>query len=185
LSATDQQMVGPGTAPAVAPLFKSGSPVSPSSPYDLWSGAPLTTGIGFVNALIVTPSYAFSKDLIATVNAAYGTINGSGNVAQYWGYQSIPPLNGHDGARYSAVGPAFSTHNGGDPETGALASILSGSLHNGDGSVNLRGGWFDLNQTQKFVFNPAPQPNTLPYTGVLIRSRSATVRSRAITTNRR
>jgi len=167
LSATDQQFVGPGTKPDVASLFESGSPVSPNSPYDLWSGAPLVTGIGFVNALVFSPSYVLSKDLIATVNIGYGTINGQGNVAQYWGYQSIPPLNGQAGARYSAVGAAFPTHNGSDPETGALVSILSGSLHSADGSTNLRGGWFDLNQTEKYVFNPAPEPNSPPSTGVI------------------
>jgi len=167
LSATDQQMVGPGTAPDVAPLFISGSPVSPSSPYDLWSGGPLTTGIGFVNALLISPTYTFSKDLIATATIGYGTINGSGNVAQYWGYQSIPPLNAQDGALDSRVGPAFPTHNGRDPETGALVSILSGSLHSADGTKNLRGGWFDLNQTEKYVFNPPPEPNTLPTTAVI------------------
>jgi hypothetical protein len=167
LAATDQQFVGPGTKPVVGPLFASGSPVAPNSPYDLWSGAPLVTGIGFVNALIVAPTYVFSKDLIATVNVGYGTINGNGNVAQYWGYQSIPPLNGHDGARYGAVGVAFPTHNGTDPETGSIVSVLSGSLHNASGTENLRGGWFDLNQTEKYVFDPAPEPNTPPTAGVV------------------
>jgi len=167
LAGTDQQFVGPGTKPVIGPLFESGSPVSPNSPYELWSGAPLVTGIGFVNALIISPTYVFSKDLIATVNVGYGTINGNGNVAQYWGYQSIPGLNGQDGARYSAVGAAFPTHNGTDPETGALVSIISGSLRNADGTENLRGGWFNLTQTESYVFNPAPEPNTPPTTGVV------------------
>src|SRR5271154_2628806 len=52
------QTVGPGVVPFEAtnpaPGFVGGSPLSPGTPYDFWTNAPLTTGFGSTQSLIVT-----------------------------------------------------------------------------------------------------------------------------------
>jgi hypothetical protein len=158
LSAINQQFVGPGISPPQGPGFAAGSPIAPGTPYDFFSNAPLTTGFGFHQALVVTPALHLSGVDISA-NIGYGSISGSGNVAEYWGEQPLPQLNIHDGQRQVVVPPAFTTHNNQDPIKGAIVSVENATIGSKDGNIVLRGGWISLNQFEKHVFSPAPMTN--------------------------
>jgi len=158
LSAINQQFVGPGISPPEGPGFAAGSPISPGTPYDFFTNAPLTTGFGFHQGLVATPTLHLPAfDLSASID--YGSISGSGNVAEYWGEQTLPQLNIHLGQRQINVPPAFTTHNGQDPIKGGIVGVESGVIASKDGNVILKGGWIDLNQFEKHVFSPAAMTN--------------------------
>src|SRR5579885_2853490 len=48
---------GPGTVPPEGPVFAAGSPLSPLTPYDVFSSAPFTPGNAAESAIYVTPQY--------------------------------------------------------------------------------------------------------------------------------
>lgn len=160
VSATNQQFIGPGTTPIEGPGFVAGSRVAPSTPYDFTSGGPLTTGFGFIEAIVISPSYTITPDLSVTANIDFGTIGGSGNVASYWGEQALPQINPHVGQRQINVPPAFATHNGQDAVKGGIVGVESGELATRDGSFSLRAGWIDQKQSESYVFAAAPVTNT-------------------------
>ncbi|HTJ25623.1 MAG TPA: hypothetical protein VMA36_05590 [Candidatus Limnocylindria bacterium] len=155
----NQQFVGPGTVPPEAPLFLGGSPIAPGTPYDYWTSSPTVTGYGAVQTLQVTPHYELSPAYEIGATFGEGVIAGTGNVAAYWGDQPLPTLNPHLGLRAVSVPPAFPTANGQDPMGTVRTSVLSGAIGRHDGSLVLRGGWFDLAQTEPFVFQQPPQTN--------------------------
>jgi hypothetical protein len=156
----NQQFVGPGTVPPEAPLFLAGSPIAPGTPYDYWTASPTVTGYGVVQTLLVAPRYRLSDAYQIGATLGEGVIAGTGNVAAYWGDQPIPTLNPHLGLRAVSVPPAFPTANGQDPIGTVRTSVLSGAIGRRDGSLLVRGGWFDLAQTEPFVFQPPAETNT-------------------------
>jgi hypothetical protein len=158
-SYANQQFVGPGTVPPEAPLFLAGSPVAPGTPYDYWTSAPTVTGYGAVQSLLVSPHYAFSPAYEIGATLGEGVIAGTGNVAAYWGDQPVPMLNPHLGMRAVSVPPAFPTSNGQDAIGTVRAGLLSAAVGRRDGTLVARGGWFDLIQTEPFVFQPPLETN--------------------------
>src|SRR5476649_741730 len=158
LSAINQQFVGPGIVPPEGAGFAAGSPIAPGTPYDFFSNAPLTTGFGFHQGLVISPTLRL-PGFDVTASVGYGSISGSGNVAEYWGQQPLPELNVHLGQRQINVPPAFTTHNGQDPIKGGIVGVESGAISSKDGNVVLRGGWFNLNQSENYVFAGAPMTN--------------------------
>jgi hypothetical protein len=167
LSAINQQFVGPGIVPPEGAGFAAGSPIAPGTPYDFFSNAPLTTGFGFHQGLVISPTLHL-KGFDVTADVGYGSISGSGNVAEYWGEQPLPQLNVHLGQRQINVPPAFTTHNSQDGIKGGIVGVDSGKIATTDGNVVLRGGWIDLLQSEKHVFAPPPMTNSPASLGVTL-----------------
>lgn len=159
-SAINQQMVGPGITPPEGAGFAAGGVVAPGTPYDLFSGDPLITGMAIHQALELIPTYAISSAFDLSLTAGYGTVGGSGNVANYWGDSIMPTLNPTLGSRAFSDPVAFPTHNGVDGVQGSRVSILDGmlALHNGDGGLTV--GWLDQHQSVRFVFAQPAWTNT-------------------------
>jgi hypothetical protein len=161
-SGTNQQFVGPGISPPQGPAFAAGSPVAPGTPYDFLSGGPETTGEGISQAFLLKPTYSLSPAMNLSVTAGYGSVGGSGTVAEYWGEETMPPLNAHLGQNAVSVPPTFTTHNGQDSVNASRLSILSGTLVDPRGNAAVTAGWFNLHQTASFVFQSPPATNTPP-----------------------
>jgi hypothetical protein len=150
-----------------APMFAAGtSPAAPNSPYDAFSGAPMTPGDAGESALYLTPTYHGSAiDVSATLGIGY--VTGSTTNATYWGESLMPTLNPHLGSQALGFGVVFPTHPGEDDGSAFAASIVSGSIATKDGRLRLRGGWFDLAQTDTFVFTQPAYQSAIPSLAVL------------------
>jgi len=166
LTFISQGETGPGQAPREGPGFAAGSPLSPLTPYDTFSSAPMIPGNAGESAVFVTPTYfGHGFDASATLAAQY--VDGSVTNAAYWGESLIPSINPHLGAQQLPYAIAFPTHAGADDATGFVASVLSGSVATKDGNVRLRGGWFDLVQSDGFVFTQPAYTSAIPSLAVL------------------
>jgi hypothetical protein len=150
-----------------APNFANGtSPAAPNAPYDTFSGAPMTPGNTGESALYVTPAYHGNAfDVTATFGLGY--VTGSTTNATYWAESLMPTLNPHLGSQSLGFGVAFPTAPGQDDGSAFAASVLSGSIATKDGSLRLRGGWFDLAQTDSFVFAQPAYQSAIPSLAVL------------------
>jgi len=152
---------GPGTSPPEGPGFAAGSPLSPLTPYDTFSSAPLTPGNAWESAAYFTPSFTTPALLFsATLGAGY--VTGSTTAASYWGEPLFDTLNPHLGSQQLGFHIVFPTHAGQDDSSGFAASVLSGSIATTDGRMLVRGGWFDLQQTDAFVFTQPAVTNFAP-----------------------
>jgi len=150
-----------------APAFIAGtSPAAPLTPYDTFSSAPMTPGNAGESALYLTPTYHGSfVDVSATFGLGY--VAGSTTNAAYWSESLIPPLNPHLGSQALGYGIAFPARPGQDDGTAFVASVLSGSIASTDGKLRLRGGWFDLAQSDSFVFAQPAYQSAVPSLAVL------------------
>src|SRR5580704_646999 len=109
----DQSTGGPGTTPPQASEFAHGSPVSPMSPYDWFSSAPVTPGVAGVAQYEFTGVYhATGFDFTATLGV--GGLTGSTTNALYWSEPPIANLNAHALSRIVPYSIAFPTHAGQD-----------------------------------------------------------------------
>ncbi|MBV8355422.1 MAG: hypothetical protein JO101_08895, partial [Candidatus Eremiobacteraeota bacterium] len=157
----DQNTAGPGQVGPEAAGFGNGSPLSPNTPYDLFSSAPLTPGIagiaeGLTAAIFRTPT------LDLTVETGLEYVTGSLTNVAYWGEDLIPTLNPHIGSRALPYAIQFPTAPGHDDGSGFRLSILSGSLATADGNLVVKSGYFDLTQTERFVFDQPMLTSTNP-----------------------
>lgn len=157
-SYVNQQFAGPGTAPPEANAFASGDPLAPATPYDLWTSSPHVTGYGVNHTLLLTPSYAITPQVDLSATLGYGSISGNGNVAAYWGDQTMPTLNPHLGKHAAPV--AFPLANRADAIASAGSAVLSLGLARRDGNFAVNAGWFDLAQGEPFVVNQPAQTNS-------------------------
>jgi hypothetical protein len=147
----DQSSAGEGQIGPEAPGFIAGAPLAPNTPYDLFSSAPLVPGVTGMGELLTSATYGLRRfDLSAA--AGLGYVRGSTTNAAYWGENLLPTLNPHLGSAALPYAVAFPTHAGQDDSTATRVSILSGAIATADGKLALKGGWFDLAQTDRFVF---------------------------------
>jgi len=87
-----------------------------------------------------------------SLTPALGYVRGSVTNASYWSENLLSTLNPHLGSQALPYAITFPTHAGGDDGTALRLSLLSGSIGTADGNVKIRGGYFDLAQTARFVF---------------------------------
>ncbi len=151
LTFVDQNTAGPGRIAPEAGGFIGGSPLSPNTPYDLFSSAPQVPGVAGVAQLISTFTYGF-RTFDVGVTTGLGYVRGSVTNASYWSENLLPTLNPHLGSQALPYRIAFPTHPGQDDATAFRLSVLSGTVATADGNRRLRGGWFDLTQSDRFVF---------------------------------
>lgn len=150
-----------------APMFIAGtSPAAPLTPYDTFSSAPMTPGNAGTSALYVVPTY-YGSAFNASATFGVGYVTGSTTNATYWGESLIPPLNPHLGSQTLGYAVGFAAQPGGDDGSAFVASVLSGSISTKDGSLRLRGGWFDLLQSDSFVFVQPAYQSAIPSLAVL------------------
>jgi hypothetical protein len=84
----------------------------------------------------------------------------------YWGENLVPTFNPHLGSTALPYSIAFPPNQGQDDGDAQRLSILGASVGTPDGSTMLRAGYFDLAQTEKFVFLQAPLTNVAPAIGI-------------------
>jgi hypothetical protein len=147
----DQGTRGPGQVGPEAGGFASGSPLAPNTPYDLFSSAPLTPGVAGIGEILTTATYGL-RNFDASVVAGLGEVRGSSTLGAYWGESLMATLNPHQGSLAYPYRIVFPTHAGQDDATAFRTSILSGSVASADGNVRVKAGYFDLTQTDRFVF---------------------------------
>lgn len=147
----DQGTAGPGQIGPEAPAFVAGSPLSPNTPYDLFSSAPQVPGVAGIGQLVSAATFA-SRAYSLALTAGLGYVRGSVTNAAYWSENLQPTLNPHLGSQALPYAIAFPTHAGSDDGTALRLSLLRASFATADGNLLVRGGWFDLAQTDRFVF---------------------------------
>jgi hypothetical protein len=161
LTFVSQSASGPGTQPIEGPGFAAGAPLAPLTPYDTFSSGPTVPGNAGESALVVTPTY-YGRAFDASLTFGAQLVTGSITNATYWGESLLPPLNPHLGAQQLPYAVTFPTHAGSDDGSGFVGSILGGSIATRDGKVRLRAGWFDLMQTDGFVFTQPAFTSVVP-----------------------
>ncbi|HEY2476424.1 MAG TPA: hypothetical protein VGI19_16720 [Candidatus Cybelea sp.] len=161
----NQATDGPGTTPPEGFGFARGSPISPMSPYDWLSGAPVTPGVAGIAQYELTAAY-HAAGFKAGATFGIGALTGSTTNALYWGEPLIPNLNAHALSRNVPYAIVFPTHAGQDDATVGNAGLLQAFVAAPDDSWKIRGGYFDLVQTDKFVFDPPPLTDVAPSLGV-------------------
>jgi hypothetical protein len=157
----DQSTVGPGQVGPEAAGFVNGSPLSPNTPYDLLSSAPVVPGVVGIGQITSTGTFALPR-WDASITGGFGYVRGSITNASYWGENLMPALNPHLGFAALPYTVTFPAHAGQDDGTGIRLSVLGASLASADGALHLRGGWFDLAQTDRFVFAQPMLTNVNP-----------------------
>jgi hypothetical protein len=156
---------GPGVLPAEGPGFAKGSPLSPESPYDVFSSAPLVSGDAGESALYLHPTY-YGKAFDVSLTLGVGYATGSMTNAAYWGEPLFETINPHLGSQLLPYRVAFPTHAGQDDGSAFATSLLSGRISTKDGALALRAGWFDLAQSDAFTFVQPAVTNVAPSIGV-------------------
>ncbi len=156
---------GAGTRPPEGAGFANGDPLSPETPYDVFSSAPLVPGNASESAILVRPTYS-GKTFDAGLTFGAGYVRGSVTNAAYWGESLLPTMNPHLGASVLPYRIAFPTHAGADDGTAFVASLLGASIATKDGAAVLKGGWFDLTQTAPFVFVQPAITSAIPAIGI-------------------
>ncbi len=157
----DQSTAGEGQVGPEAAGFIAGSPLAPNTPYDLFSSVPQTPGVAGIGSIETTAAYRTRK-LDLSLTAGLGYVVGSVTNASYYGESLVPMLNPHLGSQALPYAIAFPAHAGQDDGTALRLALLSGSVATADGRLTLRGGYFDLAQTERFVFAPPPLTNLNP-----------------------
>lgn len=165
MSFVDQATQGTGTQPLEGPRFAAGSVLSPMTPYDTFSSAPTTPGVAGIGQLTLRTSYS-GRHIDASIESSLGSVTGSVTNAAYWTESLLPLLNPHLGSKALPYSIAFPTHAGQDDGTAAGVSILAASVGAADNTWTLRGGWLDLNQTERFVFVQPVLTNQIPEVGL-------------------
>ncbi|MBV9972401.1 MAG: hypothetical protein JO135_03615 [Candidatus Eremiobacteraeota bacterium] len=161
----DTAASGPGLTPPEGPGFILGSPLSPMTPYDTFSSAPQTPGIAGIAQANITARYIGSRYDASLIIGA-GLVTGSMQNAAYWGENLMPTLNPHLGFTTLPYRISFPTHANQDEADASAIAPLFGSVGAHDGSWNVRGGFFDLNQTDRFVFIQPTLTNVTPAIGI-------------------
>jgi hypothetical protein len=161
LTFLDQASRGPGQIGPEAAGFIGGAPLAPNTPYDLFSSAAQTPGVAGLGQIVTDATYGF-RGFDATLEAGLGYVRGSETTAAYWGESLLPTLDPHLGSLAFPYRTVFPAHAGEDDGTALRTSLLSGALASADGNLRLKAGWFDLTQTDRFVFAPAALTNSNP-----------------------
>jgi len=135
------------------------------TPYDTFSSAPQTPGIAGIAQLNLTGQYTGSR-YDASFILGLGLVSGSMQNAAYWGENLMPTFNPHLGFTNLPYGIAFPTHANQDEGSAAAIAPLFASFGAHNGRWALRGGFFDLNQDDRFVFIQPPLTNVTPAIGL-------------------
>ncbi|MBV8668308.1 MAG: hypothetical protein JOZ28_03770 [Candidatus Eremiobacteraeota bacterium] len=165
VSLVDQATGGSGAQPPEGAGFANGSPLSPNTPYDTFASVPTTPGVGGLGQFELTTQYV-GKHLNATMVSGLGYATGSTTNNTYWTEPLMQTLNPHLGSQALPYAIRFPTHAGQDDGQNTRGSILSGAIGSNDGSFMLRGGWFDLTQSDRFVFVQPPLTSLTPQIGL-------------------
>jgi hypothetical protein len=160
----DQATIGPGATPPEGPGFAAGSPLSPMSPYDWFSSAPETPGVAGIMQYAITGTYHF-QDVTLSATAGLANVTGSTTNAIYWSEPLLPNIDVHAESHAIPYPIVFPTHAGQDDASVFRASLLGMELAASDSHWRLRGGYFDLVQSDRFVFAPPPLTSVTPSLG--------------------
>ncbi|HEY2473555.1 MAG TPA: hypothetical protein VGI19_02020 [Candidatus Cybelea sp.] len=157
----NQNTSGPGQIGPEVPGYLNGAPLAPNTPYDVFSTAPLTPGVAVLPQALTTLTER-TKTLDISLDAGLEYVGGSITNAAYWGENMIPTINPHMGSQALPYAIVFPTAAGQDDGSNFRLSILGGSIATADGNLSLKFGYFDLTQTDRFVFAQPPLPSVNP-----------------------
>jgi hypothetical protein len=151
LTFIDQATRGGGQIGPEAIGFEYGSALAPNTPYDLFSSAPETPGVAGIGGVTSHLTYGLRRfDLDLTAQLA--DVTGSVTNASYWGENLSPFFNPHLGSTALGYKVDFPTHAGQDDSWVLALGISEAGVATADGNLRLRAGWFDLEQSDRFVF---------------------------------
>jgi hypothetical protein len=157
---------GSGLIPPEGAGFAAGAPLAPNTPYDVFTSAALTPGNAGLAQFDLTGAYT-GRGLNASATLGVAYAGGSAQTNAYWSENLLAPINPHLGVAHALPYQiTFPTQAGQNDAQAGCVCILSGSIGTSDGALLVRGGWFDLAQTDRFVFAPAPLTSVTPTIGV-------------------
>lgn len=157
----NQGTSGPGIRPFEGPAYVSGGVLAPGTPFDLISTEVQTPGNGLQTQLHLRAQSEIGV-FETGLDLGAGYVRGSANNLGYYGEPLLPTLNPHLGARAFTIPLALPTHAGQDDVTALRASVLAGYVGTNDGRIKLQAGFFDIGQSDIFVFNQPGDPNLIP-----------------------
>ena len=161
-----QSASGPGLSPPEAGSFINGLPLSPMSPYDWFTGAVESPGNATAFQYMVNATER-TRDLSFTGAFAFGAYWGDVNNELYWGEPMFPTGDPHEGYSSLNYGINFPTHQGQVGLLGTQATLpYSLGIESNDGAWKVIGGFFNLTQTDRFVFAPPAITSVDPSVGV-------------------
>lgn len=161
----DSQTGGPGISPPEGSGFATGAPLAPNTPYDTWSSAPQVPGLAGILQYRATPQYN-GRHISISLDLGLGFVTGSVTNAAYWGENLLPTYNPHLGNTALPYAIVFPTNANGDRTDAFRASVLTGTIGAPDGSWAAKGGYFDLTQTDRFVFIQPAFTSVTPSLGI-------------------
>lgn len=160
----DQATHGPGATPPEGPGFAGGGIIAPMTPYDWFTSAPTIPGIAGVSQYVATGTLR-GAHTNAQLTVGTALVAGDVTTAAYWGEPLQAPIDPHRGSTLLPYAVAFPTHAGATSVGLANLSILGESYGANDDSWRVRGGYFDLAQTDRFVFAPPAVTSVAPTLG--------------------
>jgi hypothetical protein len=161
-----QNDAGPGLAPPEAPAFLAGLPLSPMSPYDFFSSAAQTPG----NAAQLQYLFDFNERLkTVTLDATVlaGAYGGDEQTLMYWAEPWLGPLDPHEGRSSLPYHIEFPPFAGAGTQVGAAQAVpYNAALSSNDGAWKVTGGYINVTQSDRFVFEQPAVTNASPSVGV-------------------
>lgn len=166
----DQATNGPGATPPEGPGFATGGVLAPMTPYDWFTSAPTIPGVTGVSQYLAKGTW-HGKHVTADLTLGSALVFGDVTNAAYWGEPLIGPVDPHRGptdGRASTLLPytvTFPTHAGTNDVSIGVLALLGASVGATNGSWRVRGGYFDLAQSDRFVFTAPQMTSVAPSVG--------------------
>ena len=152
---------GPGQTPPEGPGFAAGSPLSPITPYDWFSSAPLLPGSAGQIQYQLTGTYR-TANVVTDAAVVFAGVSGDVTNAIYWGEPLVGQLDPHEGRSYLPYGIIFPTHAGtNDAITGEIVMPYFLSLHDPGNRWSVTGGYITPSHYDSFAFLP-PSLTSVP-----------------------
>jgi hypothetical protein len=150
----DHATGGPGQTPPEGPGFAAGQPLSPITPYDWFSSAPLLPGSAGQIQYQLTGTYR-TPSVVMDASFVVSGVTGDVTNAIFWGEPLVGQLDPHEGHSYLPYQITFPTRAGtNDATAGEIVTPYFLSVHAPDARWTLTGGYVTPAHYDAFVFLP-------------------------------
>jgi hypothetical protein len=149
----DHATGGAGQTPPEGAAFAAGQPLSPISPYDWFSSAPLLPGVAGQLQYQATGTYS-TPHVVANASFVLSGVTGDVTNAIYWGEPLVGQLDPHEGHSYVPYVVTFPTHAGTNDASAGEITPYFFSLHAPDNRWAVTGGYVTPSHYDAFVFLP-------------------------------
>jgi hypothetical protein len=145
---------GPGQTPPEGPGFAAGLPLSPISPYDWFSSAPVLPGSAGQVQYQFTGTYR-TPTIAADASFVVSGVTGDVTNAVFWGEPLVGQIDPHEGHSYLPYGVIFPTHAGtNDATAGEIVTPYFLSLYDPNNRWRVTEGDVTPAHYDTFVFAP-------------------------------